>query len=31
VCSDAVDQGAGDLESLAAELTATGSFYLWWD
>jgi hypothetical protein len=31
VCSDAVDQGAGDLESLAAELAATGRFYLWWD
>ncbi len=31
ICSDAVHQGAGDLETLAADLAATAAFYLWWD
>ncbi len=30
-CPDIVDQGVGDVESLAAEMKATNTLYLWWD
>jgi hypothetical protein len=30
-CSDIVDQGTGDLESLAASLLVSDCWYFWWD
>lgn len=30
-CPDIVDQGAGDVEKLAAELKKSGRFFFWWD
>lgn len=30
-CPDIVDQGTGDVESLAEELEVTGRVFLWWD
>jgi len=31
VCPDIVDQGAGTVEKLAAEMKKTGRLYFWWD
>ena len=30
-CPDVVDQGTGDVESLANEMSAARTVYLWWD
>jgi len=30
-CPDVVDQGAGTVEKLAAEMARTNALYLWWD
>ena len=30
-CPDVVDQGAGSVEKLAAEMARTNALYLWWD
>jgi len=30
-CPDVVDQGAGTIEKLAAEMARTNTLYLWWD
>ena len=30
-CPDIVDQGAGDVKALAAELRKSGTLYFWWD